>query len=136
SKLKTKLPSPAPSLLGGVAVEYLAAVAALAHLLAVGEESVADARAPVALGADHHDLIGRHRGFLLDDARLAGARAAASVLFDDVHTLYDYFVVHGAHFAHSPALASILAGYHQHRVISLNVHFIFLQVPQYGRGRN
>src|SRR4051812_23292929 len=121
-KTKIELPPSAPLLLGGVALEHLAAVAALAHLLPVVEEGVADAPALVALGATPHPLFGPHWSFLLDDARLPGACPAPRVLLDDVYALYNYLVIRGVHLAHPPALSSILAGYHQHSIISLDIH--------------
>jgi hypothetical protein len=97
-------------------------VAALADLLSIGHNGVADARAPLALGADDHHLAGSQRGFLLDYACLARALATLGVLLDYIYAFYNYFAVGGVYFADFAALTSVFAGYHQHCIIAFDIH--------------
>src|SRR5207302_9232678 len=69
-------------------------------------------------------LAGGQRSLLLDDARLASARPPTRVLLYDVYAFNNYFVIGNMHLAHTPPFSLILAGNHQHCVISLNVHSI------------
>ncbi len=64
---------PAPFFLVRVGLEDFSAITALAHLLIITEDGMADARTPVTFGADYHHLPDAEGGFLFDDACLSSA---------------------------------------------------------------
>jgi hypothetical protein len=82
---------------------------------------VADARHLAALRAHELDVAGVQRAFTLDDPALDVAlRVRSRMALDDVHALDDETVLLGEHLEHSPALAAVLAGRDDDRVVAAN----------------
>src|SRR4029077_11086123 len=107
------LVSPLLSLL----VQSAAATLARAHLRAVGQNVVPNARVFVAIGADHHHVRNVDACFLFDDAALdVLAGVGAGVAFHDGDVLDNHGVFLGVDAEHAAGLAGVAAGDHAHLV--------------------
>src|SRR6185503_17855722 len=104
-------------------VENSLAAAADADPRPVGLDLGTDARAPVALAADHHHVAGVDGRLAFGDAPLDVAlRVGLGVLLDETHALHDDPVFGREDLQHLPLLARVTAGDDLHRVVLLEAH--------------
>src|SRR5258707_455672 len=98
-------------------IQSAAATLARAHLGAVRQNAVPNARVLAAIGADHHHIGNVDARFLLDDAALdVLARVGTGVAFHDGDMLDHHRVFLGVDAEHAAALAGIAPGDHAHLV--------------------
>ena len=96
--------------------------AAISHLPAVGEKTVAHPRGMVALAAKEHDVRRRNEGFSLDDAARSSLARRFGMALHHVDSLDDNAVLLGVGKAHLTLLPSILAGYDHDRIVFSDFH--------------
>src|SRR6266478_3027634 len=107
----------AGGLLLALLVQGAAATLAGAHLGAVRQNVVSDARVLAAIGADHHNVGNVDACFLFDNATLdVLAGIGAGVALHDGHVLDDHGVFLGVDAKHAAALAGIAPRNHAHLV--------------------
>src|SRR5258708_4604221 len=102
-------------------IQSAAATLARAHLGAVRQNAVPNARVLAAIGADHHHIGNVDARFLLDDAALdVLARVGTGVALHDGDMLDHHRVFLGVDAEHAAALAGIAPGDYPHLVALAN----------------